>query len=246
LLGGNNAQGRASELLRRVSAEGELTADTLTIEKIKLAKAHATLAFHNLRLQARDAEAEWAGGSLHGEVRAVFTPLPSYEVTAELERINLAQLPWPPRWAERWSGTASGKIRLETGGVGREELLKQLTGQGDVKLSKIELRGWDVSASTESGTLRAGTSRWASGEGKFEVGERMLRFNAVRLAAPHARTQLSGTLGFDMSGNLTFLPSSGDKHGAKLVPVAREFSLSGSLETPKVTVQPVTAAANRP
>ncbi|HYA62197.1 MAG TPA: AsmA family protein [Candidatus Sulfotelmatobacter sp.] len=246
LLGGNNAQGRASELLRRVSAEGELTADTLTIEKIKLTKARATLAFRNLRLQARNGEAEWAGGRVRGEVRALFTPLPSYEVTAEIERINLAQLPWPPRWAERWSGTATGKIRLETGGVGREELLKQLTGQGDVKLSKIELRGWDVSASTESGTLRAGTSRWASGEGKFEVGERMLRFNAVRLAAPHARTQLSGTLGFDMSGNLTFLPSIADKHGAKIVPAGREFSLSGPLETPKVTVQPVTAAANRP
>ena len=246
LLGGNNAQGRASELLRRISAEGELTADTFSIEKIKLAKARATLAFRNLRLQVRNAEAEWAGGSVHGEMLALFAPQPSYEVTAEMKRINLAQLPWPSRWAERWSGTASGKIRLETGGVGREELLKQLTGQGDVKLSKIELRGWDVGASTESGALRAGTSRWASGEGKFEVGERTLRFKTIQLTAPHARTQLSGTLGFDMSGNLTFLPGIAEERGTKLASAGREFSLRGPLEMPKVTVQPVAAAASRP
>lgn len=246
LLGETNAPGRASELLRRVSAEGELTADTLTVEKIKLAKAHAHLIFRNLRLEARNVEADWAGGNVRGEVRALFSPLPSYEVTAEVERVNLAELPWPTRWAERWNGMASGKIQLKTGGVGREELLKQLAGHGEMKLNKIELRGWDVMGSAESGILRAGASRWSSGEGKFEIGEEKVRFEGVRLEAAHARTQLSGTVGFDMTGNLTFLPENGGRSSTKVVPAARGFSLSGPLETPKAAVQPATIAANRP
>jgi hypothetical protein len=121
-----------------------------------------------------------------------------------------------------------------------------LSGQGDVKLSKIELRGWDVRASTESGEARAGTSRWTSGEGKFEIGEQEVRFEAIQLDGPQARTQLSGTLGFDMNGRVTFLPGGDVKRGTKAAQVSRGLSLSGPLETPKAAVQTVSTETTRP
>lgn len=246
LLGQSASTGKASELLRRVSAEGDLSVDAVSIEKIKLAKAHAALAFHDLQMEVRNAEAQWAGGNVQGQIMAKFTPVPHYEVTVEVDRANLAQLPWPPRWAERWGGTCSGTIQLTTGGVGREELLKQLAGEGEVRLSKIELRGWDVRASTESGVARSGTSRWTSGEGKFEIGEREVRFDAIELEGPQTRTQLSGTLGFDMSGEVTFRPGAENQHGTRVTQASRGFSLSGPLETPKVAVEPVSEETSRP
>ena len=162
LLGDANTA-HASELLRRVSAEGDLTADTLTIEKIKLSKAHAHLALHALHLEVRDAEAQWAGGTVRGGMQAQFSPLPKYEMNALIENVNMTQLPWPPRWGERWSGLAAGKIHLTTAGVGKEDLLKQLAGGGDLKLAKVEFRGWDVELSAESGGPSVGASRWTSG-----------------------------------------------------------------------------------
>jgi hypothetical protein len=246
LLGEAKTAARASELLRRVSAEGELTADTMTVEKIKLAKARAEFALRALHLEVREAEAQWAGGSVRGGMQALFSPVPKYEVAAEVERVDLAQLPWPPRWAERWSGLASGKIHLTTSGVGKEELLKQLAGGGEVKLKKIEFRGWDVESSVEAGTPRTGASRWTSGEGEFEVGEQKLRLDAIRLEAPHARSELAGTIGFDMNGNLTFAPGARDKPGTHAIPAARELRVSGPLENPTVVVQPVSAAGKRP
>ena len=248
LLGETAASSKASELLRRVSAQGELTADTLSIEKIKLVKARAHVQFHNLQLQVTSADAQWAGGNVQGQVTAAFSPVPHYEVTAEVDRANLAQLPWPSRWAERWGGTASGTIQLSTGGVGREELLRQLSGEGNLKLSKIELRGWDVRASSESGVARAGTSQWKSGEGKFEIADQQVRFEGIQLDGPQARTQLSGTLGFDMSGQVTFLPgvAGGNKRGSKIVQASRGLSLSGPLETPKAAVQGVADETTRP
>ena len=246
LLGKSNAPARASELLRQVSAEGELTTDTLSAEKIKLANVRAALSLRNLELHVRGADADWAGGSIHCEVQAAFFPLPKYEMSAEVERVNLAQLPWTPRWAERWSGTASGKIHLTTGGVGREELLKQLAGRGELKLNKVEWRGWDVESSAESGATRAGVSRWARGQGEFEIGERELRFDAIRLNASHRVTQLAGKIGFDMSGNLTFQLLAPDRRNAKKMPATHEFSVSGPLDTPKVAVRPVSAAQTRP
>ena len=248
LLGETAASSKASELLRRVSAQGDLTADSLSIEKIKLAKAHAHVQFHNLQLQVTSADAQWAGGNVQGQVTASFSPVPHYELTAEVDRASLAQLPWPSRWAERWGGTASGTIQLSTGGVGRDELLRQLSGEGNVKLSKIELRGWDVRASTESGVARAGTSQWKSGEGKFEIGEQQVRFEGIQLEGPQARTQLSGMLGFDMSGQVTFLPGvvGGSKRGSKIVQASRGLSLSGPLEAPKAAVQGVADETTRP
>ena len=246
LLGKSDSGTQASELLRRVSAEGELTVDTLTVERIKLANLRSTLSLRNLELKVRETGADWAGGAVQCGLEASFLPLPKYELSAEVQRVNLAQLPWTPRWAERWSGTASGTLHLTTSGVGREELLRQLAGKGELKLSKVELRGWDVESSTESGATRAGVSRWTDGEGEFEIAGREFRFDAIRLDAPRRRTELAGTIGFDMSGNLTFQPVAADKRNMKKTPPAHQFNVSGPLEAPKVAVQPVTAAKTQP
>jgi hypothetical protein len=242
---GNTNTARASELLRRVSAEGELTADTLTIEKIKLTKAHANLAVHSLHLDVSNAEAQWAGGTVRGGMQALFSPRPKYEVSATLENVNVAQFPWTTRWAERWSGVASGAIHLTTAGVGREELLKQLGGVGDVRLTKIEFRGWDVEQSAESGGPFAGASHWTSGEGEFQLAHQELSLDGFRLDGLHQRTQLSGTISFGMDGNLTFAPRARTATGTQ-ISQARTLHVSGQLENPDVAVLPAGSEQTRP
>lgn len=245
LLGDTNTA-HASELLRRVSAEGDLTADTLTIEKIKLSKAHAHLALHSLHLEVRDAEAQWAGGTVRGRMEAQFSPLPKYEMNALIENVNITQLPWPPRWGERWSGLASGKIHLTTAGVGKEDLLKQLAGGGDLKLAKVEFRGWDVELSAESGGPSVGASRWTSGEGDFQLKDQKLQLDRFRLEAPHQRTELAGTISFGMDGNLTFTPRPRTVPGSRAISQARELRVTGQLENPAVAVLPAGSEQARP
>jgi len=237
---------RASELLRRVSAEGELTTDLLTIEKIKLAKAHATVALHALHLDVRGAEAQWAGGTIRGGMQLVFSPHPIYEVHGDFANINMAQLPWSPRWSERWSGVANGTIHLTTNGVGRAELLKQLAGGGEVKVSKVEFRGWDIELSTQSGGPSAGASRWTSGAGEFRLVDQQVRLDDFRLDAPHQRTQLAGTISFGMDGNLTFTPKPRPAAGTRTISEARELRVTGQLENPAVDVAPAGSEQARP
>ena len=244
LLGSSTAQ--ASELLRRVSAEGQLTADLLTIERIKLTKVRAFLALRGLQLDVRDVEAQWSGGSVQGGMQASFSPLPNYQVDAQIENVNLTELPWPPRWGERWSGLASGKIRLSTNGVGREELLKGLAGGGALKLSKIEFRGWDVEESTQSGGPSTGASRWTSGEGEFQLSDQQVHLDGFRLEAPRQRTQLAGTISFGMDGNLVFTPKPRVAPGARTASQSRELRVSGQLENPEVAVFPTKTEQARP
>ena len=239
-IGGQNAAAKASELVRHVSAEGVLAADAVTIERVKLTKAHARVALHDLNLRVEDAEAEWAGGSVRGEMRARFVPVPKYEAAAEFERVNVAQLPWLAKGAERWNGVASGNLQLTTGGVGREELLRQLSGQGQVKLKSIEFLGWDVEASEDTGALHKGTSRWTSGEGKFNVKDRVLNFENVELDAGHSKTLLLGSIDFGLESNLVFRSPPGEKRMPKAPGQSRLVQVSGPMAAPLVIVEPVT------
>ena len=239
-LGGQNVEAKASELLRQVSAEGVLAADTVTIEKVRLTKAQANVVLRELRLRIEDAEAEWAGGNIRGKMQALFTPMPRYEAAAEFEHINVAQLPWLAKGADRWSGVASGSVQLTTGGVGREELLRKLAGQGQVKLKAIEFLGWDVEASQETGAIHKGTSRWTSGEGKFTVGDRAVKFSGVELDAAHSKTLLLGSIDFGLESNLVFRAAPNEKRILRAPGPSRLVQVSGPMAAPLVIVEPVT------
>jgi hypothetical protein len=242
-LSGQNSEAKASELLRQVSAEGVLTADGLTIEKVKLANARAKAILRDLHLRIEEVEAEWAGGSVRGEAQAVFSPVPKYEVAAEFEHINLAQLPWLAKAADRWSGLASGNVQLTTAGVGREELLKQLAGRGQLKLKTIQFLGWEVEASEQTGALHKGVSRWTSGEGTFTVKDGAVYFSGLQLETAHSRTLLLGSIDFGLNCNLVFRAVPAEKRMAKADAPGRLVQVSGPMAAPLVIVEPVTVSA---
>jgi len=245
LLGKSDASAKPSELLRRLTAEGDLEADFLSIEKIKLAHAHAHVVFRDLHLEVRDAEAEWAGGTARGSVSAIFSVPPKYEILAEVDHANLSELPWSTHWAEYWSGAASGKLHLTTSGVGRDALLAQLAARGELQLKNLELRGWDVGASMETGTPHTGSSRWASGEGEFTIHDRAVQFDALVLENPHVKTRLDGTIDFSQDLKLTFASAAPDKRGLKSVVSPRLFELRGPMEKPVAAVEVTPVAQAR-
>ncbi len=221
-LRGNAENGtKANELLRRIAAKGEITADELVIEKLKLTQAKASVALKDLKMEARGVEAQWSGGTIRGEMEANFAPRPQYEIAAEFEKVELGQLPWSARWAERWKGTASGELKLATAGIGRDELLKQLEGRGELQLKSAELRGWDTAGSLESGAVKPGSSQWSKGAGNFTVKDRAVNFEEIRLEGSAGKAALSVTAGFGQEMKLSFAPVGGEKRNGKSVSAKR-------------------------
>jgi len=193
----------ASELVRRIDAEGRLRIARLTIEKLRLENVVARGSLRDLKLDVQDSEAEWAGGHVRAKMGASFLPRPVYEVSANLDRVNLAKLPVTGRLADRLSGAASGNLQLKTTGVGRDELLKNLDGRGIVKLKKVELRGLDLPASVVDGAARSGISRWPAGECAFLVRNRSLVLQWLQLNGPRERTSVEGTVSFGSEADLS-------------------------------------------
>ncbi|MCU1239348.1 MAG: hypothetical protein JWO71_74 [Candidatus Acidoferrum typicum] len=238
---GNAPNPGASELLRRVNAEGELTIDEFTLEQISLGHVRASGALHDLHLELRETEASCAGGMLRAKLRAAFVPHPSYDVTAELQRVDLRQVPVPSNLLERFTGLASGIVHLTTQGVGRDELLQHLAGKGNLKLRDVEFRGWDVNASMADGAPHQGASRWTSGEGTFLVRDQGIIFPGLRLDGAWDMTLLKGTLSFAQGSDLTLETVVDDQTGASLPEQGYVLKISGPLDLPKISIERLVA-----
>jgi len=240
LLGGSAPSIPASELVRRVNAEGELDIGQLTIEKLKLEQVQARGYLHDLQLDVREAQAEWAGGKVHAKINAKFLPRPAYDISAELDRVNLAQLPGAGRIAERLGGFATGTLRVKTEGVGRDELLGKLSGRGDFHLNKVEFRGWDVNASVADGEAHAGVSRWATGEGSLRLQDSAILLEDFRLNSGWQSTLVNGTLSFGRNADLAIETVSVRKNKDRKAGdfgAGRVLKISGPLDGPKVSVE---------
>jgi uncharacterized protein involved in outer membrane biogenesis len=234
----------ASELVRRIDADGELRVDEFTMEKLKFQQVRAQAALDDLHLDMRDADAQWAGGKVHARLSAKFHPRPAYEVTADLDQVNLAQLPAPARGTERFAGTASGTVHFTTQGVGREELLVRLSGRGDVRMRNVEFRGWDVNASVAEGAPRTGESRWASGEGTFTLRDRGIVLAGLRLESGREATLVKGTVSFGRDADLTIQSTSDGRREIRTVEPGHVLKILGPLDIPRVSVE--NTAAHQP
>jgi uncharacterized protein involved in outer membrane biogenesis len=244
LLGGSAPSTPASELVRRVNAEGELQILQLTIEKLKLEQVTVKGSLHDLHLEVSEANAEWAGGKVRAKIDAKFLPRPTYDVSAQLDRVNLAQLPGTGKVAERLKGFATGNLQLKTEGVGREELLGKLAGSGEFHLSKVEFRGWDVNASVADGAAHTGISRWAAGEGSFHLQDRSISLEELKLDGGKDWTRINGSLSFGRDANLAIETASAPKNkNRKTIDFGngRVLKISGPLDGPKISVEKASA-----
>lgn len=131
-----------------------------------------------------------------------------------------------------WHGLR--KIHLSTEGVGRDDLLRQMAGRGEFKISSAEFRGWDVPASLEEGVLRIGISNWTGGSGEFKLSESIVTLQNVQLSLPHGKTQLSATLGPGPAAQFSFSPAPAEKRGSSATPV-RLLRVTGPLDEPQLT-----------
>jgi hypothetical protein len=223
-----------------VNAEGELGIAQLTIEKLKLTKVIAKGSLRDLRLDVYDAQAEWAAGKVRAKINASFLPRPVYDIAAELDRVNLAQLPGAGRIAERLGGVATGTLQVKTEGVGRDELLSKLAGRGEFHLSKVEFRGWDVNASVADGEVHTGVSRWATGQGLLRLQNSSILLDDFHLDGGKQLTLVNGTLSFGRNANLSIETASARKnsHGRLTdSEPGRILKISGPLDGPKVSVE---------
>jgi AsmA family len=235
LFAGSTPNGPASELMRRLNVVGILQVDEFTIEKLKLQQVRLQGALRDLQLNISDGRAQWAGGVVRATMLAKFLPRPVYDVHAEMDKVALSQLPIDRSAADRLGGLVSGTLHLRTAGVGRNELLQELSASGEVHLADLEFRGWDVNASVADGEARAGISHWSSGDGSFSVSDHRVFFDDVRLDAGAQLTLINGSVTFGRDANLTLETSTGRRAIRNAAVTGHVLKIVGPLDGPRIT-----------
>ena len=240
-LGGSAPEARATEVLRQIRAEGEVRVDELRIEKLRITGVEARATLHDLRLEVQKANANWGGGKVSASLTAEFAPRPHYAVDASVDRVHVAEVMSNRSLAERLYCSASGELRLSADGVGRDELLRTLEGNGQLALRNVELRGWDLAASLSDGAPRTGASRWNHGEGTFAIRDRAMLLDGLRLDAPQGSLLLRGSVSFGSASDLSFerrpTPAGGTKGPNAEPGMSRVVKMTGPLDAPRVTVE---------
>jgi hypothetical protein len=239
-LGGAAAPPPPNVLLKRILAEGQLHADELVIEKIKLKQfsAHTKLAALHLSLQ--DVHAQWSGGEVSGTAEAVFSAKPRYSIDAGFGRISIAQTPWLAKVSDHLAGTAAGTVEIHAEGIGRAALIESLAGKGELQLANVELLGWDLPATMALGEWKIGNSRWTTGAGTFHLSNGVLDLTTLRLNSTSGQYLLKVRVSFSADVDMT-----AESHaiGRKAIPqsTVRFLQISGPLSGLKVSLEKATA-----
>jgi hypothetical protein len=222
--------------LKRIRATGDLEIDDLTVEKIKLKAFRASVNLAGSQLTVDDAQAQWSGGTAQGRLVTTLSASPVYEVSASFSRVAITQTPWLAHLADRLAGTAEGSLKLRASGIGRDALLGSLAGQGQLHLSKVELRGWDLPGTMAQGEWKTGISRWATGSGTFHINEGVFDVNALRLSSPAEEFLVKGSVSFSQDADLT-AESHATGRAAHSPSSVRFLTISGPLSEPRVSLE---------
>ncbi|HYA96599.1 MAG TPA: AsmA family protein [Methylomirabilota bacterium] len=226
----------ASELIHRIRADGEIRVDEFSVEKLTMRNVTARASLADLRLELRDASADYAAGTIRGRFSADFSPRPRYALDARLDKIQLGALLSPAPEAGdppgAWQGVAGGEIHLATSGVGRNDLFAGLTARGRLQLRNVSLRGWDAGRSLREGSLQHGDSRWSAGEGEFTLQDGEIELRPVELIDRGEHALLRGTVTLARTADLELSrvpPGKG--------PAARVLRIRGPLAAPEVSLE---------
>lgn len=189
-------------------ARGRLRVAEVTLDPVRLERLDSTAELRGRNLALRDAQAAFYGGRLTGDFEARLSPDPAYSIRARIDRANLTDLAASTAsLTGRFAGLASGDLRLAAHGVGRDDLLNSLEGDGTLRVRDPVLNGL-LPASLPSvldgsrTAARAGEAptsvedRFGLATSSFHVAGERIVVDELSLAGREAQIEARGTVDF--------------------------------------------------
>jgi hypothetical protein len=196
--------------------EGELAGRTITIRK---------------------AQADFFGGKAAGSLDARLLADPSYQFRGRFDRVDLARLGRAiPSLSNRISGTVSATLALATHGVGRENLVRFIEGDGRLDARNAEFRGLDFASLIPGGNQPSSAGRFASARGNFQIGSGGIEVTDFVMDNSQGRFQVEGRIDFSHALNLRVHPSIFHATTTLASAPPPSFLLGGTVEAPSVVL----------
>jgi hypothetical protein len=238
----------ADAVVTRLAARGRLRVEEIDIPPMHLEQLDGQAELAGRTVQIRNAQADFFGGKVSGSLDAQLLPNPSYEFQGRFDRVDLAQLGRAvPFLDTRIGGNASATLTLSAHGIGRQDLIGSMQGQGTLDGRNVALRGLDLSTVFPDDNPNLAPVVFPSVQGKYRIQAGGIDLANFVMDNSRGRLEAEGRIDFSHALNIRVNPSIYQAAKAPVSAAPTSFFLSGTIETPKlVLTSPDSKPAARP
>jgi len=236
--------------LSQLRARGSLRAETFTLAPLEVQSLRVQIELLGRNINCSDFDAKLNGGTISGGLIASLDAEPTYHLHAAMKDVNVAELTLAnPELRDRLNGQLSGEVKLSFHGIGREQLLDNLKGEGHLSATQFAIRGVDLSApSADDYAHSASNEQFSLVNAEISVDTRKIHFQKIALTAGNNLFDGKGTSDFSRIIQIDFWrpPQSKALARVDVHPENKFIRVSGSLEAPRVSFQLFPAGATLP
>jgi AsmA-like protein len=217
----------------RLAAQGRLRVAAISVPPMRIEKFDGQVEIAGRAIRIRSAQGDFFGGKVSGSLDAQLVPDPSYEFEGRFDRVDLALLARSvPTLSGRIGGTASATLALSAHGVGRQDLIDSMEGQGTLNGRNVSLRGLELSGAGADFAASALPNLFASLQGTYHVRNKSIDFVDVALENSEGGLAADGRVDFSHALNIRIHPSSVEPASPPPAHSPPSFLLGGTIEAP--------------
>jgi uncharacterized protein involved in outer membrane biogenesis len=236
--------------LSQLHAHGTVRADTFTLAPLEVQSLRMQIEMLGRKVNFSEFDAKLNGGEITGDMLASLDEDPTYLLRIAAKNINVAELAMPNAdLRDRLAGQLGGEIKLAFHGIGREQLVSTLKGEGRVSATRFGIRGVDLSApsSDEAAHSEAG-EHFSLVNAEISVDARKINFQKIALVAANGLFDGKGTSDFSRAMQIDFWrpPQAAALARVDVHPANKFIRVSGTLEAPHVSFELFPAGATLP
>ena len=221
----------------QIVARGKLHVGEIVVTPIRLEQFDGQAELDGRTVRIRNAQADFFGGKVTGTLDARLLADPSYEFEGRFDRVNLAQLGLGVLTLNnRIAGTASATLSISTHGIGRENLIGSMEGDGTLNVRNAELPGVNFTDVFPGNDQDTPLSPFASVEGAFRIQAKGIDVTDFVLDHSQGRLQAEGRIDFTHTLNLRIRPSILQAATSPAAATPPVFLLTGTIENPKLAI----------
>jgi hypothetical protein len=230
----------ADGVVTRLAARGRLRAGMIEVPPMQIEQfdGEAELAGRTIRI--RKAQADFFGGKISGSFDAQLLPDPSYAFQGRFDRVDLVQLGRAvPFLNSRIGGNISAALTLSAHGIGRQDLIGSMQGQGTLTGRNTALTGLDLSAVFPGDNPDAAPDTFSTVQGMYRIQNKGIDLANFVLDNSRGRLEAEGRIDFSHALNIRVHPSIFQAATTPASAFPPTFLLSGTIETPKLILPPL-------
>jgi len=227
----------ADAVVTRLAARGRLRASAIDVPPMHIEQFDGQAELAGRAVRIRNAQADFFGGKISGSFDAQLLPNPSYEFEGRFDRVDFAQLGRAvPFLNSRIGGNALATLSLSAHGIGRQDLVGSMQGQGTLNGRNVELRGLDLSSVFPGDNPNAAPDVFASLQGKYRIQAGGIDLADFVMDNSRGRLEAEGRIDFSHALNIRVHPSIFQAATAPASASPPSFLLAGTIESPKLVL----------